>query len=271
MKMYKIGEISKMLGISAETIRNYEKKGLVCPSKDEESGYRYYDIIQMNQLLNIQRLHKYGYSLHEVGDVLKKSQIEGRAEALELKEEEMEKELAYMDLRIGRLKAVISCMEQAKEAKQGCFFGERPALYHMSYQKRFRLVSDKRVQEELVKWLRYADLPFMSGIVSPEAIQEGKHDFEFGFSLDSSAAKFMGVEENEVVKYYEACPAVVFYYEATPDSQMTEASQQLLDFFKKHKLRIKGESVSRVIFANWEQENYLISHLIWVPYEPLEK
>ncbi|MFQ7539493.1 MAG: MerR family transcriptional regulator, partial [Clostridium sp.] len=46
LKTYKIGEIAKMLGISAETIRNYEKKGLICPYK-EESNYRYFDIIQI--------------------------------------------------------------------------------------------------------------------------------------------------------------------------------------------------------------------------------
>ena len=58
LKTYKIGEIAKMLGISAETIRNYEKKGLICPYK-EESNYRYFDIIQINHLLNLQKYQKY--------------------------------------------------------------------------------------------------------------------------------------------------------------------------------------------------------------------
>ena len=31
MKTYKIGEIAKILGISPETIRNYEKKGIIRP------------------------------------------------------------------------------------------------------------------------------------------------------------------------------------------------------------------------------------------------
>lgn len=44
LKTYKIGEIAKLLGISAETIRNYEKKGLIEPYK-EDSNYRYFDIM----------------------------------------------------------------------------------------------------------------------------------------------------------------------------------------------------------------------------------
>lgn len=69
MKTYKIGEIAKMLGISAETIRNYEKKGLICPYK-EESNYRYFDIIQINHLLNLQKYQKYGYTLHEIREIM---------------------------------------------------------------------------------------------------------------------------------------------------------------------------------------------------------
>ena len=47
-----------MLGISAETIRNDDKEGLICPYK-EESNYRYSDIIQINHLLNLQKFQKY--------------------------------------------------------------------------------------------------------------------------------------------------------------------------------------------------------------------
>lgn len=260
-----------MLGISSETIRNYEKKGLIHPCKDEYSNYRYFDIIQLNQILNIQRLHQYGYSLHEVGDLLEEPCMEKREAYLEQKEMDLIREIYYMNLRLESLRTTISSMEQARHAKTGCFFGERPALYYVSYQKQFDLILDQKVQEELVRWLHHADLPFMSGRASRETIQAGKHEFEFGFCLDKATAEFMGIRENDVVKYYQSCPAIIFYYEATPDSQMKEASGMLLDFLEKHQLKIKEESLSRVIFADWNQNDYTISHLVWVPYETLNK
>lgn len=98
MKTYKIGEISKMLGISSETIRNYEKKGLIRPCKDEYSNYRYFDIIQINHLLNIQRFHKYGYSLQEVGDIMQQTSMANLEMSLENKEAELINEAFYMNL-----------------------------------------------------------------------------------------------------------------------------------------------------------------------------
>ena len=42
-------------------------------------------------------------------------------------------------------------------------------------------------------------------------------------------------------------------------------------YANKHNLRIVGESISRVIFARWrDEEEYLISHLVWIPYEKIE-
>ena len=41
MKTYKITEFSKMLGVSDQTIRNYEKRGILIPHR-LPSGHRFY-------------------------------------------------------------------------------------------------------------------------------------------------------------------------------------------------------------------------------------
>lgn len=40
--IYTIGELAKILGVTAETIRYYERKNIIQPVHDENSGYRYY-------------------------------------------------------------------------------------------------------------------------------------------------------------------------------------------------------------------------------------
>ena len=41
MKQYTIGDVSKRLGISRDSLRFYEKKGIITPQK-LENGYRCY-------------------------------------------------------------------------------------------------------------------------------------------------------------------------------------------------------------------------------------
>ena len=52
---YKIGKIAKIMGVTPEAIRHYERLGLIVPFKDPETNYRYYTSEQIDQLLYIQR------------------------------------------------------------------------------------------------------------------------------------------------------------------------------------------------------------------------
>ncbi len=50
--LLRIGQVSKLYGISLDTLRHYDRKGLLEPIVDSQSGYRYYtlehlDILEM--------------------------------------------------------------------------------------------------------------------------------------------------------------------------------------------------------------------------------
>ncbi|MDD3362887.1 MAG: MerR family transcriptional regulator [Hespellia sp.] len=67
--LFRIGEVTKILGISRKMILNYEDHGLVVPAvKDEVSGYRYYTADNMTQLRSIRTLQSLGLSLKEVAE-----------------------------------------------------------------------------------------------------------------------------------------------------------------------------------------------------------
>lgn len=53
MKYYTINEFSKILNVSAQTLRNWDKNGKLKPNHTSTNGYRYYTQDQLNQVLNI--------------------------------------------------------------------------------------------------------------------------------------------------------------------------------------------------------------------------
>ena len=84
-RYYKIGELSNLYDIGVDSIRYYEKLGLITP-KRSESGYRLYsarDIWRMNVIRDLREL---GFSMEKIGDYLVDHSIEG---TLNLLEEEM--------------------------------------------------------------------------------------------------------------------------------------------------------------------------------------
>lgn len=52
-KYYSINEFSKILGVSAQTLRNWDKNGKLHPHHTSSNGYRYYSHEQLNQVMNM--------------------------------------------------------------------------------------------------------------------------------------------------------------------------------------------------------------------------
>lgn len=52
-KYYSISKFAKILGVSAQTLRNWDSNGKLHPHHTSSNGYRYYSHEQLNQVLNI--------------------------------------------------------------------------------------------------------------------------------------------------------------------------------------------------------------------------
>lgn len=71
MSTYRIGDITKKLGLSADTLRYYEKIGLLARISRTESGIRQYTDKDISNLKFIQRAQKMNFKLAEISDLLK--------------------------------------------------------------------------------------------------------------------------------------------------------------------------------------------------------
>lgn len=65
------GGVAKATGVSPDTIRHYEKIGLLPKASRTESGYRLYPESAVERVLVVQRALRIGFSLSELAEVLK--------------------------------------------------------------------------------------------------------------------------------------------------------------------------------------------------------
>lgn len=65
-----IGHVAESTGLSIDTIRFYEKRGLVPPAQRTSGGYRVYKDADVNRLRFIGRAQCLGFSLQEIRELL---------------------------------------------------------------------------------------------------------------------------------------------------------------------------------------------------------
>ena len=66
----KISELAKSSGVHLETIRYYERLGLITPAKRDVNGYRSFDQVQLDELHFIKACRAIGFSLDEICELL---------------------------------------------------------------------------------------------------------------------------------------------------------------------------------------------------------
>jgi len=68
-----IGELAKQAGVGIDTVRYYERNGLLAPHRRLPSGYRRYRDLEVARLRFIRRAQALGFTLAEIKSLLKLS------------------------------------------------------------------------------------------------------------------------------------------------------------------------------------------------------
>ncbi len=99
-----IGEFSKLCYVTVKTLRYYEQTGLLAPHEvDEWTGYRYYDVSQLQTMVKIRNLKSLGLSLDEIKEVLEQGTDRPDAELVARKIAETDNELCSLRRRMHQL------------------------------------------------------------------------------------------------------------------------------------------------------------------------
>ncbi len=70
MKEMTVGRLAKTAGVNIETIRYYERRGLLPEPTRKESGYRLYSDEDVKRLQIILRAKELGFALREIQELL---------------------------------------------------------------------------------------------------------------------------------------------------------------------------------------------------------
>lgn len=86
----KTGEILKLLNTTENTLRYYEKKGVIHPKRDR-LNYREYDRSDISAVMKCMKLTDYGFSVEKAGEIQKGDESEFRKDISGLLEERKKK------------------------------------------------------------------------------------------------------------------------------------------------------------------------------------
>jgi MerR family transcriptional regulator, copper efflux regulator len=121
-----IGQVAKLSGVGVETIRFYEREGLLNKPKRKESGYRLFEAEVVSRIKFIKRAKQLGFSLKEIRELFS-LRVDSRASAAEVKKR-VDSKIEQIDRRIYDLKKVRNALAQLSRSVRKSPVSERTLL-----------------------------------------------------------------------------------------------------------------------------------------------
>lgn len=120
MESMGIGTLAKRAGVGIDTVRYYERSGLLAPSRRLASGYRRYTALELARLRFIRRAQALGFTLNEVRDLLAlsaKRDVARVKRSAQAKLEDVDEKIAALQkIREGLATLVAACPGHGRAA-----------------------------------------------------------------------------------------------------------------------------------------------------------
>jgi len=265
---YKIGELAAMLGIPTETLRFYEQKGLITPTRDESSGYRYFETDDFFRLLIIKSLRGFEFTLSETLAIINEPDVRARIRLMETKKEEFRLvQEKYAALR-EHADTYVRALEEVERSLWKCRIETGPSMYAcMALDNQYAYKGMDGLAAVNQRWLDASPFPQMALSMDRQSFENSaeRRPFRYGLAIDEADAERLGLEAAPPVFRFPARRAVHTVFRVPLGAHPADSLGHLFDFLAENGLEPAGDALGHLIYQTYcpgEEAGYF---RMWVP------
>ncbi|NLE54641.1 MAG: MerR family transcriptional regulator [Lentisphaerae bacterium] len=267
---YGAGKIAHLLGVSIETVRNYEKLGLISPARNDQNFYREYDPIDLNILRRVRTYTSCGLSVKQSADVILHGSIDDLAALFGETSEALSEKMRYDIHLLIFLKQRQSHLSRISAMENMCCIENSPAMYGIQYREGLRFVKDENVEMLFRDWSEKR--PFADAMIKftkDNFIDDGL-EYSHGLCIEEQFADFCGIAANEHVVYYPRRKCLYTFVNEVFEPKVSVANTSVhiaKRYLKEMGLCMTGDPYGRVVHSSKAYGEYCHFMEIWVPIE----
>ena len=247
---YPIGKVAKLLGISVEAVRNYEKSGITMAKREEYSGYRSFSYLDIASLIRARMYRSYGFSLKETNVLTNDSGLEDILGSLHERRKELEGEQCLLSEKIACIEELEEQIREAERENGRVSVCLSPAVYRMEFSRNGEIDFSEKTVERFQAWMRLEPFVYMSS-------RYAGGDVYGGLAVRERYARVLGLEAGEGVTFHPAVPAVgMTVVEEDRGFSRAETLEALRDYAAYHRFDLSEEAIGHTVAGIHKAQEY---------------
>ena len=270
---YRVGKISRLLGVTTESLRNYQRLGIIEPKADGRSIYNCFDPISVGRLLAMRKLQTAGCRLADVSQSMKEYSLQEYLRIIDTNVQDARQKLEYQKRLIERMESHLAFAESFAdgEAAAGSPIRARdrirvaisPALYCFDYLIGDTIAIDDSQVDQFAQWTQHMLFVLNYSPCDLEGLSGGHDPIRIGLAVEKKYVDLLKLDIASPVYLRPPRLSVVCPIQHLLNGKVFgDAAQGIADFMKDSRLAPAEGAyyVNEVSFHHRSQE-YFFSRL----------
>lgn len=273
---YRIGNISQLLNIPAQTLRFYEEKGIIHASRSDENGYRFYDIWDVNYIMDIMFYRSMGFSLEQIKSILADDSNQDIIQAYSRRETELLQTIASCQNMLQVVSRQKNRLQKIDRHLGKFSLSTSPELifYRYRFSETFQSLKSSKIQDlqgELKQWTNVLPQARVTFSISYETLSgpEKEIRYAWGWSLPAGTAIEKGFDSQPPNEYLPPRTCLYTIFSAGGKNTFIQSfCQQVMPYLQEHGYTITGDPFGEMLSKPHENQELKRYFELWVPIEP---
>ncbi len=201
---YKTSDLSKMLDVSANTIRRFAEKGYLSPDRNDQNQYRHFSNADVEKITYISKYRKIGFGHDEIAAMLNGDIFE-TCEIYQKRMDALDEEIARLQSLRHMVKDDVGMMKGVTEYGDDFIERKSVAMHYVAYKSGNKIVDSVSRQKVLHRFIYdFPEIEYIY-IIRKENILKRNICCEEAVGIRSKLAqkKNIDVEDSDIERYPE--------------------------------------------------------------------
>ncbi len=261
-----IGEVAKLFDVSTDTLRYYEKIGIISPHKSDENGYRYYSYDEIVVLMDILFFRNMELSVKDIRNIITKMNVGDIKNILYQNQRIVENRIEELSKLKKMITQAASQYKLCEERLGKLSIVSVPAFKYklIGMQANDLVATIRKYKEE--DWID--DRIRYTLLVPQEELLENPNfcSAQVGISVDEENLCMLDLSEQQELSSLDAAEYLYTIVGTNYAEQENDVLRKALDYLNTEGRQVKGALVGRYLASS--HKDGLDYYEIWIAIHP---
>lgn len=252
---YRAKEVSRITGIPVDTLRYFEKTGVISPKIDKNNNYRYYSAWDINFLFEYLNYRKLEYSSKDLVQYIHHASLQEQIDMTKKQSDYFRKKLDHYHMLYDQSRKHLDAICTIEGNLGKIEFKTMPEYKYILYRQNYYFYNAKTVSQEFESWLGCLGLTENVVIIPKEIIDtQGDNKYFWGLMLRKDWFEKLNMTDGENTRTIGSAQCIKILVEAREEGTFHyQLLDQAMEFIKEHGFKLSGDPFGILLTRSHDQ------------------